>query len=78
MIVIDWPAISQNLNSMENLWGVLARDVYAHGRQFSTIQELKQQVEQSWVSLEPHFLQNLVRSMPDRIFNVIKNNGSKI
>ena len=55
---------------MENLWGVRARDVYAHGRKFSTTQELKQQVEQSWFSLEPHFLQNLVRSHPDIGFSI--------
>ena len=33
--VINWPAVSPDLNIMENLWGVLAWDVYAHGRQFS-------------------------------------------
>ena len=68
LTVIDWPAISPDLNPMENIWGVLAWDVYAHGHQFLTIQELKQQVEQGWFSLEPHFLQNLVQSMPNRFF----------
>ena len=45
--VTDWPAISPDLNPMENFLRVLGRDVHAQGRQFSTIQELKQLVEQS-------------------------------
>lgn len=63
---------------MENLWGILARDVYANGRQFATVQDLKLQIERSWFSLKPEFLQTLVLSMPDRVFEVIRKNGSKI
>ncbi|KMQ81987.1 hypothetical protein RF55_24576 [Lasius niger] len=76
--VMDWPALSPDLNPMENLWGILARDVYANGRQFATVQDLKLQIERSWFSLKPEFLQTLVLSMPDRVFEVIRKNGSKI
>lgn len=76
--VMDWPSLSPDLNPMENLWGMLARDVYANGRQFATVQDLKLQIERSWFSLKPEFLQTLVLSMPDRVFEVIRKNGSKI
>lgn len=32
--VLDWPAISPDLNPIENLWGVLSRKVYRNGRQY--------------------------------------------
>ncbi|KAG3217115.1 hypothetical protein PC129_g12031 [Phytophthora cactorum] len=34
--VMEWPAKSPDLNPIENMWGVLARAVYANGRQFET------------------------------------------
>ncbi|KFM58275.1 Transposable element Tc3 transposase, partial [Stegodyphus mimosarum] len=76
--VMDWPALSPDLNPMENFWGILARDAYAKGRQFSTIHDLKLQIERSWFSPKPELLQTLVISMKDRVFNVITKNGSKI
>ncbi|KAG3095181.1 hypothetical protein PI125_g16317 [Phytophthora idaei] len=33
---MEWPAKSPDLNPIENMWGVLARAVYANGRQFET------------------------------------------
>ena len=63
---------------MENLWGILTKDVYANGRQFATVQELKLKIERSWFSLNTEFLQTLILNMPDRVFQVIRKNGSKI
>lgn len=76
--VMEWPALSPDLNPMENLWGRLARDVYANGRQFATVRELKLQIERSWFSLKPEFLQTLVLSMSNQVFELIRNKGLKI
>ena len=35
--VLEWPARSPNLNIIENVWGLLARDVYANARQFDSV-----------------------------------------
>ena len=39
--VMEWPPYSPDLNPIENVWGILARRVYANGRQFNSVNELK-------------------------------------
>ena len=73
--VMDWPALSSDLNPMKNLWEILTRDVNAEWRLFATVQELKLQIERSWFSLKLEFLKTLVLSMLDRVFQVIRING---
>lgn len=74
--LLPWPAHSPDLNPIENLWGLLARKVYAGGRQFSTVQALKDQIVKSWDEIELKDLQKLISSMPNRIYEVILNQGS--
>uniref|UniRef100_A0A1I7X3D8 HTH_Tnp_Tc3_1 domain-containing protein n=1 Tax=Heterorhabditis bacteriophora TaxID=37862 RepID=A0A1I7X3D8_HETBA len=38
-VIIDWSSRSPNLDPMENLWRILARQVYAHNRQSSSIEK---------------------------------------
>nr|CCA26117.1 PREDICTED: similar to predicted protein putative [Albugo laibachii Nc14] len=41
VIVVEHPALSPELNPIENLWGVLARAVYRDGHQFMSKNDLK-------------------------------------
>lgn len=41
MTVVDYAAINPELNPNDNLQEMLARDVYASGRQISTTQKIK-------------------------------------
>jgi hypothetical protein len=75
--VIPWPSLSPDLNPIENLWGLLARKVYANGRQFHTIAELKTAITQSWAEITIAERRPLVESMPNRLFEVIRLNGAK-
>lgn len=73
---LPWPPLSPDLNPIENLWGLLCRDVYAGGRQFSSINELKAQILLSWENMQLQTLQTLINSMPSRIFQTILKNGA--
>lgn len=38
---MGWPALSPDLNPIENLWGILSAKVFKNGRQFETAVQLK-------------------------------------
>lgn len=75
--LLDWPACSPDLNPIENLWGILVRLVYQGGRQYKTVQELEVAINNSWREIRIGTLENLVNSMPNRVFEVINKNGKK-
>ena len=68
---IDWPAHSPDLNPIENIWDILARAVYANGRQFRNKTELKEEVLKQWSLIKPEVLFNHVESMASRLIEVI-------
>lgn len=72
---MDWPARSPDLNPMENLWGLLARKVYAHGKQYSSKQELERAIHDEWAKIPTATLRTLNDSIKRRIFEVIVARG---
>ena len=73
---LRWPTRSPDLNPIENLWGDLARRVYANGRHFTSLVELKSTIEEEWYKTDPELCQKLISSMKTRIYEVIRRNGS--
>ena len=76
--VLEWPANSPDLNPIENLWGVLTRAVYANERQFATKKELEAEILKQWDLIPEDALISLVKSLPNRIIDVISRKGSNI
>lgn len=74
--VMDWPALSPDLNPIENIWGLMARRVYAGNRQFSTLDELETAVFDCWSSISQQEFERLADSVQDRVLEVLKKNGS--
>lgn len=72
---MDWPACSPDLNPIENLWGLIVRDIYADSRQYNTVADLKQAILVAWNRLDVQVLQKLVSSMPHRLCEVIAKKG---
>lgn len=76
--VMDWPARSPDLNPIENVWGWLVRRVYAEGRQYNNVDELKSAIRREWKELDTEYLKKLILSMKRRCLQVCKRNGRKI
>ena len=74
--VMEWPACSPDLNPIENLWGILVRDVYAHNKQYGNVNELKVAIQQAWNNVKVETLENLVKSVPNRLIEVINVKGA--
>jgi hypothetical protein len=55
---------------MENLWAILCRAVYADGKPYSNIRELKAAIPSSWETIEVSMLQKLVGSLCDHVIKV--------
>ncbi|ETV81437.1 hypothetical protein H257_05961 [Aphanomyces astaci] len=76
--LFDHPALSPDLNPIENVWGVFARAVYANGRQFTAKTELILAIKRAWSNLGRPYLLTLAKSMPNRCVEVILAQGGKI
>lgn len=72
---IQWPANSPDLNIMENLWGILSREVYSGGKQYCNINELRIAIEDNWRKIDQLTIKNLFDTIPNRIFEVIETSG---
>ena len=69
---MDRPAKSPDLNPIENLWGILVRDVYEDCRQFSSTLELKKAIVEAWNRITLETLSRLIGSMPNRMIETLK------
>lgn len=74
--IVTWPSRSPDLNPIENVWGVLVRAVYAEGKQYTSIIELRNSIQKEWRKIELDLLKTLITSMPQRIFDCITAKGS--
>ena len=73
--LLDWPNRSPDLNPIENLWSILAKRVYANYKQYNTVEEPKRAIRRAFLGLDQEVLENLVRSMSNRIYQVINRSG---
>ena len=71
MHVLDWPARSLDLNIIENVWGIVARDVYENARQLDTAKQLREAIEAAWSRLTVDRIKKLYASCHFRMISVI-------
>ena len=77
-LLTDWPAKSPDLNPIENLWGILAHEVYKNGTQYHNKRELMSSIEKAWKNIPVSTLKKLTSSMTSRLIKVIENKGELI
>ena len=73
---LEWPAMSPDMNPIENLWAELTRQLDNLQQQPSTIRKLRQALDVAWQAIPVQTLENLVNSMPRRVQALITARGS--
>lgn len=73
----DWPGGSPDINPVENLWGIIKTELSKQPKSH-TIVQLKTKIRRIWRQrVDADLCHNLVRSMGDRLSEVIAKNGNR-
>ena len=71
-----WPALSPDLNIIENVWAIMKRHV--RRMRPTSMKELKMAIEKAWkMTVTPSLCSRLYASMPSRLTRVLKNHGRR-
>ena len=76
ILTITWPAISPDLNPIENLWAIIKHEIEKQGAK--TLTEIKEVIESVWEAVTAKVRESLINSMSKRIELCIKAKGEKI
>ena len=72
--VLDWPGSSPHLNPIKNLWSIIKNKVKCQDT--GSIPKLTAAFKKVWcMDLSQETCRNLVKSMPERLKQVIRNKG---
>ena len=66
-----WPGSSPDLSPIENIWSILQDKVDQVDPPPSTLLGLERILKDAWSKISPEILENLYRSMPDRVKAVL-------
>ena len=78
IFTLEWPACSPDINPIENLWGLLVRNIYRDNKQYTSVHELKEAILEAWSGLDVLTLDNLAKNIPNRLIQVVKCSGGPI
>ncbi len=73
--VIDWPAVSPDLNPIEHLWDELDRRVRGQPNPPESVAQMRQALLAQWQRIGQPEIRRLIRSMRRRCQAVIDANG---
>ncbi|RWS02477.1 hypothetical protein B4U79_18479, partial [Dinothrombium tinctorium] len=79
--VLKWPALSPDLNPIENVWGLFAKKIKRYIRvsgPIKTKEEMVRVAQESWSQITPQFIRKLYSSMPRRMKMVCDREGGPI
>ena len=76
--VFPWPPQSPDLSPIEDIWGIVSEKVYKHGKTYQTKDDLWEAIAAAWDAIPRSTLQNLYKSMNDRLIKVLESGGRRI
>lgn len=80
--VIDWPAVSPDLNIIEKIWAFMKRDVEKDlmdmGEENRNLDTLRQLIMKAWTGLDQSKIDNLYRSIASNLNKCYANGGDTI
>ena len=76
--VLPWPPQSPDLNPIEDIWGIMSKEVYKNGRTYLTEESLWEAVQQSFCNLKESLFQKLYQSMTRRLIKILESGGRRI
>ncbi len=74
---LPWPANCSDINPIENLWVILTRSVYAEGRQFETVSDIKKATIYALDDLNVVTRTNLAKSKPGRLIELLEKRSAE-
>lgn len=76
--VLDWPPCSPDLNPIENVWGIITKQIYKDQKSYKSEDELWEAVGDAWDNIPVDVFENLYNSMTKRMIEILKNGGKRI
>ena len=77
VVLMDWPALSPDLNLIEKLRGLVAWQVYGQGKQEDSKVSLTLAIMKSWSEIDDQTVKSLIESMKNCCIEVIAAKGGK-
>lgn len=78
--VEKFPARPGDINPIENLWGIVTREVYSGTKTYTSVESLVAAIKAAWAGIQANtqLRKKLVNSMPDRLAELVANKGGWI
>lgn len=73
-----WPACSPDLNPIENFWGILEQAIHQDGKQYSSKDDLWNEIKTVASNIAPSEIRILTESVDKTIEMIFKNKGSYV
>ena len=72
--VLPWPAYTPDLNSIENLWSHIVRNIYANGKTYGNVDELWDTIQECWGNIPKKIIKSFVKLM----INLLEKGGKTL